>query len=260
MKIRVLHVDSTPYLGNTSASGNIGTLFPGSTTTPGNTGVLANTSTPHTGSTSGNVIYVDASSPYSGSTSMGNLGVFPTASIPYPGGASTSGNVGLTTHVTKPNLGVSPNFQQPYYQAMAYGPNIPPMSTGVPHGPIPDILFLRTPACVTPNPQVDGDNEGVRDQITRTLREFCFTPKGQARSYQNPYPEYFDMIPYPWGFRVPDLAKFTGDDAKTTYEHIGQFVAQVNDVGITDVHKIRMFLLSLIGQPLIGSLPYLRTR
>jgi hypothetical protein len=77
------------------------------------------------------------------------------------------------------------------------------------------------------------------------LREFGFTPKGQARSYENPYLEYFDVIPYLWGFRVPDLDKFTGDDAKTTYEHIGQFLAQVNDVGITDVHKIRMFPLSL---------------
>jgi hypothetical protein len=38
-----------------------------------------------------------------------------------------------------------------------------------------------------------------------------------------------------------------GDDAKTTYEHIGQFLAQVNDVGITNVHKIRMFPLSLTG-------------
>jgi hypothetical protein len=31
------------------------------------------------------------------------------------------------------------------------------------------------------------------------------------------------------------------------YEHIGQFLAQVNDVGITDVHKIRMFPLPLTG-------------
>jgi hypothetical protein len=29
------------------------------------------------------------------------------------------------------------------------------------------------------------------------------------------------MIPYPRGFRVPDPAKFVGNDAKTTYEHIG---------------------------------------
>jgi hypothetical protein len=55
------------------------------------------------------------------------------------------------------------------------------------------------------------------------------------------------MIPYPRGFRVLDLAKFIGDDAKTTYEHIGQFLAQVNDVGITDAHKIWMFSLSLTG-------------
>jgi hypothetical protein len=105
---------------------------------------------------------------------------------------------------------------------MAYGPNIPPTCTVVPHGPIPDIFFPRTLAYVTPNPRVEGEvNDGVRDQIARTLREFRFTPKVRARSYQKPYPMYFDMIPYPWGFWVPDLAKFTGDDTKTTYEHIG---------------------------------------
>jgi hypothetical protein len=131
---------------------------------------------------------------------------------------------------------------------MAYGPNIPPMGMGVPHGPIPDILFPRTLGYMTPNPRAEGlMNKGVRDQIARTLREFGFTPKGWTRLYQKPYPEYFDTIPYPQGFQVPDLAKFTGDDAKTTYEHIGQFLAQVNDVGITDVHKIRMFSLSLTG-------------
>jgi hypothetical protein len=69
---------------------------------------------------------------------------------------------------------------------------------------------------------VEGEvNNGVRYQITRTLREFGFTPKGHARSYEKPYPEYFDMIPYPRGFRVPDLSKFMGEDTKTTYEHIG---------------------------------------
>jgi hypothetical protein len=119
----------------------MGTLYLGSTTAPGNTWVLANTSTSHPGSTSDNVIYVDASLPYPGSTSMGNPGFFPTANIPYPGGASTLGNPGLPADVSQLNLGVSPNFQLPYYQTMAYGPNIPPMGTGVPHGPIPDVFF-----------------------------------------------------------------------------------------------------------------------
>jgi hypothetical protein len=149
---------------------------------------------------------------------MGNPGVFPTSSIPYPGGASTSVNTGFPAHTTQLNLGVSPNFQQPHYQTMAYGPNIPPMGMGVSNRPIHNILFPRTPAYATPNPQVEGDNKGVRDQIARTLWEFGFTPKGQARSYQKPYPEYFDTVPYPRGFRVPYLAKFTGDDIKTMYE------------------------------------------
>jgi hypothetical protein len=108
-------------------------------------------------------------------------------------------------------------------------------------------LFRGTPAYATPNPQVEGDNKGVKDQIARTLLEFGFMPKGRARSYQKPYPEYFDTILYPRGLQVSDLAKFTGDDAKTTYEHIGQFLAQVNDLGIPDVHRITMFPLSLTG-------------
>jgi hypothetical protein len=112
------------------------------------------------------------------------------------------------------------------YPAMAYGPNIPTIGTGVPHGPIPNKFFPTTPAYVTPNPRVEGEvNDGVRDQIARTLREFGFTLKGRARSYQKSYPEYFDTIPYPRGFWVPDLAKFKGDDTKTMYEHIGQFLA-----------------------------------
>jgi hypothetical protein len=65
---------------------------------------------------------------------------------------------------------------------MAYGPNIPPTGICVPHGPIPDMLFPRTPAYMTPNPRVEGEmNEGVRDQIVGTLRESGFTPKGRAK-------------------------------------------------------------------------------
>jgi hypothetical protein len=158
---------SPPYPGSTSAPGNTGTLYPGNT--------------------SGNAIYVEASSLYPGGVSMGNLGTSPTANLPHPGGTSTSANLGFLAHTTptNPNL----NFQQPYYQTMAYGLNIPPTGTGIPHGPIPDIFFPRTPAYVTPNPRVESEvNDVVRDQIARTLREFGFTPKGWARSYQKPYP------------------------------------------------------------------------
>jgi hypothetical protein len=73
---------------------------------------------------------------------------------------------------------------------MAYSPNIPPMGMSVPHGPILNIFFPRTPAYITPNPRVEGEvDDGVRDQIARTLREFGFTSNGRLRSYQKPYLE-----------------------------------------------------------------------
>jgi hypothetical protein len=115
---------STPYPGSTSALGNTGTLYPGNTIALGNLGNVASISTSHPGNTSGNVIYVVANSPYTGCVSMGNPGSIPTANLPYPGGVSTSGNPEFPTHTTPTNP--NPNYQQPYYQTMSYGPNIPP--------------------------------------------------------------------------------------------------------------------------------------
>jgi hypothetical protein len=60
-------------------------------------------------------------------------------------------------------------------------------------------------------------SDNVRDQVAKTLRELGFSPKGRAKTYQKPYTEYFDMVPYPRGFRVLDFVKFSGDDSKTTY-------------------------------------------
>jgi hypothetical protein len=142
---------STPYPGSKSAPGNTGSLYPGN---------IASTSTLHLGNTSGNVIYVDASLPYPGGVSMGSLGTPPIANLPYPRGASTLGKPGFPSHTTSTNPNI--NFLQPYYQTMAYGPNIPPTGMGVPHGPITDIFLPRTSAYVTPNPRVEGE---VNDRV-----------------------------------------------------------------------------------------------
>jgi hypothetical protein len=76
---------NTPYIASTSAPGNTSTLYLGNTTAPGNPGNISSTSTLHPGNTSSNVIYVDASSPYSGGVLMGNSGSSLTANLPYPG-------------------------------------------------------------------------------------------------------------------------------------------------------------------------------
>jgi hypothetical protein len=67
------------------------------------------------------------------------------------------------------------------------------------------------------------------------------------RTYQKPYPDYFNNIPYPRGFTVPDFTKFNKDDTRTTHDHVGQFLAQTNNVGVNDVQRIRLFPLSLCG-------------
>jgi hypothetical protein len=91
---------------------------------------------------------------------------------------------------------------------------------------VPDAYFPRPP--VTPfaaGEAYPGMSENVREQVARTLREFGLEPKGWVRTYQKPYPEFFDSVPYPRGFWVPDFVKFTSEDSKTTYEHVGQFLA-----------------------------------
>jgi hypothetical protein len=177
---------------------------------------------------------------------MGHPGTSLTANLPYPEGGVHFGYPGVSCshHTDQPKFKLSATVLPNHGLRSQHTPR----SMGVPHSPIPDTFFPSTLACITPNPRVEGEvNDGVRDQIARTLREFGFTLKGRARCYQKPYSEYCDTIPYPWGFQVRDLAKFTGDDTKTTYEHIGQFLAQANDVGFTDMHKIRMFPLYLTG-------------
>jgi hypothetical protein len=51
------------------------------------------------------------------------------------------------------------------------------------------------------------------------LRELGFSLKGRAKAYQKSYLEYFDSMPYPRGFRVPDFVKFMRDDTRITYEY-----------------------------------------
>ena len=49
------------------------------------------------------------------------------------------------------------------------------------------------------------------------------------------------------GFKIPEFVKFTGDDSRTTLEHIGQFIIQCVEANTSDIYKLRLFSLSLSG-------------
>jgi hypothetical protein len=47
----------------------------------------------------------------------------------------------------------------------------------------------------------------------------------EGQSYRRPYDSRFEHHPYSRGTTIPEFAKFSGDQGKSTREHIGQFLA-----------------------------------
>jgi pilus assembly protein TadC len=50
------------------------------------------------------------------------------------------------------------------------------------------------------------------------------------------------------------LSKFYGEDNRTTWEHVSQYLAQLGEVGSVDALKVRLFFLSLTGTAFLGFL------
>ena len=70
---------------------------------------------------------------------------------------------------------------------------------------------------------------------------------GTTCLYQKPYPTEFDFTNFPTGWRIPKFTKFNGDDSRTTWEHISQYVLQLGEAGFNDALCVRLFSLSLTG-------------
>ena len=94
----------------------------------------------------------------------------------------------------------------------------------------------------------DVGSGSIKEEVIKIFRQtFGIEPKAKCRSYQRPYPENYDYVAYPQGFKIPEFVKFTGDDSRTTLEHIGQFIIQCGEASTNDIYKLRLFPLSLSG-------------
>jgi hypothetical protein len=103
-----------------------------------------------------------------------------------------------------------------------------------------------TPARATSKLYVNLNN--LTTQLATILREyFGIEPKGRGRVLQKTYPDYYDQLPYPRGYRVPEFSKFSGEDGKTTLEHVGQFILQYVEASANDTLRLKLFPLSLSG-------------
>jgi hypothetical protein len=132
------------------------------------------------------------------------------------------------------------------------------MGTGIPHDPVPNYYFNNkygTPDRV-PRTEHRGASVNSFEECLAMIREdfkkqmwaiFRVELSSKSRIYHKPYPSHFNLVPYPMGWRSPDFVKFSGEDNRTTWEHVSQYLAQLGEVGSIDALKIHLFSLSLTG-------------
>jgi hypothetical protein len=68
-----------------------------------------------------------------------------------------------------------------------------------------------------------------------------------GQSYKKPYDHRFDTVPYPQGARIPEFSKFSGENRRSTHEHISQFLAHLGELADGEAFHVRLFSLSLNG-------------
>ena len=87
-----------------------------------------------------------------------------------------------------------------------------------------------------------------KDDLANLLREsFGVDVRSKTRTYQKSYPTSFDSVEYPVGFRLPEFVKFGGEDTRSTFEHISQYLAQLGEAGSINELRVHLFSLSLTG-------------
>ena len=77
--------------------------------------------------------------------------------------------------------------------------------------------------------------------------QFGLKPKGQTFSYKRPYPEWYDLVALPMNYRLPEFAKFTGQDSTSIIEHVSRYLTQLGEASVEEAHRVRFFSLSLSG-------------
>jgi hypothetical protein len=124
------------------------------------------------------------------------------------------------------SLGFLPNHA--YQTPPRFNAYDQPKADGFGYKTLPQFPFKAQPVDMTPGratTESDADPNNLTNQLATILREsFDTEPTGRGRVYQKVYPDYYDQLPYPMGYRVPEFSKFSGDDGKTTLEHVGQFI------------------------------------
>jgi hypothetical protein len=125
------------------------------------------------------------------------------------------------TNVVTPHIVVysEPSAYVPN-SSLQHVPNALPNQTSTYGTPQPTIN--RAPHPASSRPRTALGMERFREEMLEIFRQtFGTEPKTKSRSYQRSYPDNYEYIMYPQGYKLQEFTKFSGDDGRSTLEHIG---------------------------------------
>ena len=107
-------------------------------------------------------------------------------------------------------------------------PVVPTGQTGPTGQFVPNQREVSTSTQPNSSSNFDKMLTDYKNDLANLLREsFGLDVRSKTRTYQKPYPTSFDSVAYPAGFRLPEVVKFSGEDTRSTFEHISWYLAQL---------------------------------
>ena len=101
------------------------------------------------------------------------------------------------------------------------------------------------------NPNSNADELLLR--VTETMKsQFGLKPKGQTFLYKHPYLEWYDLVALPINYRLPEFAKFTGQDSTSIIEHVSRYLHSWVKHPLKRPIDFVYSLCLCQGQPLLG--------
>jgi hypothetical protein len=190
------------------------------------------------------------------------------AAVGLPHGAliieNTTGQFGFTTgHTeyayTEPTVAhYAPNYYPPQQQYVSL-PTYLNHNAPYDHRPINIIDRSRQKgrhSNARPNephsPGSGGLSPGAMEKIRKEMAELFRYRLGVSvarvgQSYQKLYDHRFNTVPYTQGARILEFSKFSGENSRSTHEHISQFLAHLGELADGEAFCIHLFCLSLTG-------------
>jgi hypothetical protein len=98
-------------------------------------------------------------------------------------------------------------------------------------------INLENPQPPQPNNPNWAEFNKFKEDLANMVKTKLGVDIGNTNLYQNPYDPEFDIFSLPHGWLMPNLIKFSGDDDRTTWEHISQYTAQQGEADVYNALK-----------------------